>query len=410
MSASAAEAIMDRTAMSPDEFRQLLLETPAAEIRTIPLEQVPNNLPRGFTQGLPERLRQPTEDLLFDASAAQLAQRAELRERIGPEVQDALDLADAYARGDAFAYLRQQVAEIARMHKERDEADSIEMGLLRQHITSTTDLAEQIQRESRVVFEARDRLIAHVEHSGGRDEAARSALEVLNAQARQLDAVLSQFFYVRVVIAASEMARLKERIDEMDHKFLSIQQQIDASLTQVKQLEEQISNPKNKKLAGTYRARMDHLNTKITALKGEQSLFEAIVSESSLLEWMDTFVNASISPSLNAKVTRFSQKVEHMMLDLLENYCARQEAAARRIARHPGMHANPAEMIQFLLRSEQFILNYFSEKRIKITDWLGSAAQQRLATLDGLEKNLLSELKHKKQGAKARLANGPNKT
>ncbi|MGD9888848.1 MAG: hypothetical protein AB7S56_06230 [Halothiobacillaceae bacterium] len=46
-----------------------------------------------------------------------------------------------------------------------------------------------------------------------------------------------------------------------------------------------------------------------------------------------------------------------------------------------------------MLMSERMIFDYFARKRAEISEWLGGAAAERLRSLDGLEKQLISEMK-----------------
>ena len=55
-----------------------------------------------------------------------------------------------------------------------------------------------------------------------------------------------------------------------------------------------------------------------------------------------------------------------------------------------------------MLKSEQFILDYFANKKKDTTAWLSGAAKVKIEDLDGLEKEILTELRrttkiHRKQ-------------
>ena len=54
---------------------------------------------------------------------------------------------------------------------------------------------------------------------------------------------------------------------------------------------------------------------------------------------------------------------------------------------------DPEKAIKFVLMSEQFILNYFTKKKNTATAWLSGAAESKIAELDQLQKDILTELR-----------------
>lgn len=115
-----------------------------------------------------------------------------------------------------------------------------------------------------------------------------------------------------------------------------------------------------------------------------------VMSETQLMRWLDVLVDANLYAPEQAQ--QLEQAREDMFF-LLTAFCEQQEAAARSVARNPFVQADPQQAIQFMLMSERMILDYFARKRAEISEWLGSTAADRLQSLDGLEKQLILEMK-----------------
>ena len=115
-----------------------------------------------------------------------------------------------------------------------------------------------------------------------------------------------------------------------------------------------------------------------------------VMSETQLMRWLDVLVDANLYATDRAELL---QSARDDMYFLLTAFCEQQEAAARNVARNPFVQADPQQAIQFMLMSERMILDYFARKRAEINEWLGTTAADRLQSLDGLEKELIAEMK-----------------
>ena len=125
----------------------------------------------------------------------------------------------------------------------------------------------------------------------------------------------------------------------------------------------------------------------------EQKSKEIAISENDLTLWLDTIVDVSLHPFTREKSRKVVSDARVALYNLLNKYCMSQEGGAKQIARNPFLQIDAKQAIRFMLMSEQFILDYFSKKRNENTAWISDVAQVKMEDLDGLEKDLLDELK-----------------
>lgn len=104
-------------------------------------------------------------------------------------------------------------------------------------------------------------------------------------------------------------------------------------------------------------------------------------------------VEASLNEESKVRVVKSLRQARISLYYLLNKFCAAQEASALQIAQNPFIQVNPEKAIKFVLMSEQFILNYFTKKKNTATAWLSGAAENKIAELDQLQKDILVELR-----------------
>ncbi len=118
-----------------------------------------------------------------------------------------------------------------------------------------------------------------------------------------------------------------------------------------------------------------------------------IISENDLTKWLDGIVDVNLSPFSRARAEKSSRRLRLSLFNLMNKYCALQEEAALQIAHNPLVQTDAELAIKFMLKSEKYILDYFSQKREQLSAWLGNAAKMKLEMLDELEQELIQEMR-----------------
>ena len=137
---------------------------------------------------------------------------------------------------------------------------------------------------------------------------------------------------------------------------------------------------------------------RIQELIAEINQAETVISENDLILWLDTIVEASLNKTSHTRVMKSLRTARISLYYLLNRFCKAQEESAIQIAQNPFIQVDPKEAIKFMLMSEKFILDYFTKKKNETTAWLSGAAENKIAELDELQKEILAELKRASRG------------
>lgn len=125
---------------------------------------------------------------------------------------------------------------------------------------------------------------------------------------------------------------------------------------------------------------------------------ETVISENDLILWLDTIADASLNERSQARATKSLRTARISLYYLLNRFCKGQEVSAIQIAQNPFIQVAPEQEIRYMLMSEQFILDYFTKKKNDKTAWLSGAAENKIAELNNLQKEILAELKRATRG------------
>jgi hypothetical protein len=131
-----------------------------------------------------------------------------------------------------------------------------------------------------------------------------------------------------------------------------------------------------------YRSGDDYteIQNQITCLVAEKRACEVIVPEEKLQRWVDSIVDASLDTTSNTLSKNLLPVARAQLYWLLTD--------------SPFVQVNAEDAIQFLLLSEQFLLDYFMRRRNENLFWFSSAVEERRDALDGMLNDLMRELKH----------------
>jgi hypothetical protein len=138
---------------------------------------------------------------------------------------------------------------------------------------------------------------------------------------------------------------------------------------------------------------VQNLQNQLAELQRQKESTDVLISEKDLIEWLDLIVDASLSPTGQEKLDGRTKDMRMALFQLLVRYCKSQEDAARQVAKNPFSQSDPEQTIRFMLKSEEFVLDYFANKRRNLTEWLGEAAQKKMDSLQDIEDSMLSTMK-----------------
>jgi uncharacterized protein YukE len=217
-----------------------------------------------------------------------------------------------------------------------------------------------------------------------------AALEELDRRSQPLKDVVARYYALRLDISFEEMSDLRRRLKRQDSDQEDLQAQIDS-------LREELDRQQSmwRRALARYHASQLHaeLQDDISRLIAEKQSGEVVISDEALQRWLDAIVEISLDPLSKGSSRIQIQPARILLFSLLSQYCQQQEDSALQIARNPFSQVNAKQAIQYVLLSEQFILDYFARKRNDRLFWLSGAAESRREKLDGLMKDVLKELK-----------------
>lgn len=382
--------------MSVDEFKAFLASATAEAVRELPLDRVPERVPSTVYNGLSGPMRDALESLMFDATSHRLSERMTLESMFGSEVADGIDLAKRYNVTNNFSLFVEQVTDLQNRLGKSSSMTATEFKSLTGQIRQMDGSLRELTNESAAIFRARDVLFKQAQQPISDEGKFTQALHDLENQHKRIDKVVSQYYYVRLLIIGKEMVQVRKRAERLDQEAKNIQFRIDRHREELEALKRSPMNSFQQRK----KDRMQTLREIISELLSEKQRYEVLVSEQDLISWLDALVDACISPLVKDRVDKFARNARLVLFNLLERYCVAQEESALQVARNPFTQVDPKKTIRYLLQSEQFILDYFAQKRSNLSAWLGGAAQRRIELLGDLEADLLEELRRSLRLAK----------
>lgn len=383
--------------MSLDELRAFLRSATPESIAQLPVTRLPEELPSSIYDEVRGAAREALEGLVFEASSYQLNERMRQESVLGAEVVEGLKLAQ---RLQASSTLLAFVDELNTVQSELSRAKTsmtvAEFKALTQRVSRMDSLLGALKEESSQIYRARDAVVARL--ANGTDETGElsAARKRLDAQHERIDKVVSHYFYLRLLIIGKEMSRVRRKAEQLDQTAEEIQFRIDRAREQL----EAFNNRPLQRAQPRVRERMQTLREEINRLLEEKDRHQVLISENDLTGWLDALVDAYVSPKVRDRISKYGRETRLVLYSLLDRYCGAQEEAARQVARNPFSQVDPKKTIRFLLQSEQFVLDYFAQKKSNLTAWLGGAAQRRIELLGDLEAEMLNELRQSARLAK----------
>lgn len=383
--------------ISVDMLAKLARTLSPRELSQLDISKLPAHIPPEALRGAPQKNREVLHDLMVELEAKRTHEHVEDLHYFGKEIATAFQKAEsgrAPAKGNA---LGERLKELARQLHTWRKSRTLETHT--RNGANLEELHEQIDEVGENVVELRDEVADFnqaeyiLKHKAQEAGAARSrisdAIVRLREKTTPAKCRLSQYYSLRLSVCYQEMKDLRAKIET------SFEQQSDLD-ARVESLRNELESKQSiwKKAIRKYRSTDDYtqIQNQITCIVAEKRAREVIVPEESLQRWLDSIVDASLDTTSNKLSQKLLPTTRAMLYWLLSQYCHQQENSAKQIARNPFVQVNAEDAIQFLLLSEQFLLDYFMRRRTENPFWFSSAVEERRSALDGMLNNLMQEL------------------
>ena len=371
--------------MSLEEFVNFARSKPIKELAELSVELLPDNIPAEMIRNTAQPLRGVLEKMAFEVGVREMREQQLFEQIFGTPAARAVDMAQDNEAEIAYQQLRQKIQDLAptlaawKQRKITHYAMGQAITPLRESVVEIHSLRARLARAILVLADC-------LKNPAQFANKIQRNLEQLITKARELDTALGELHRLHLEISAAEMREKHLQINASDANKKELFEQLQA-------LEEIIHRPvslANKLMPWANRKQLEENKERLSELHQRILGEDWVMSETQLMRWLDVLVDANLFAP--AQVEQINSAREDMYF-LLTSFCEQQEAAARNVARNPFVQADPQQAIQFMLMSERMILDYFARKRAEISEWLGSAAANRLQSLDGLEKQLITEMK-----------------
>ncbi len=386
---AASESVPAVKTLSITELTRIIQSGRPEDIKRLDPHSLPRYIPMEIIQKAPESCKNIIEDLIFEASMENVDAQNELSDTFGQGVHAILTETQKEGDSAALKQFKKDVKKLADLFNEnkskptkrnlaafdqlnkqlRSRYADLQMEFV--HLSTLSELAEGKQYN------------ADIQHKHLLDD----AILVLNRKMQSIQHVTDIYMYVTMVAVAKEMEYTQICIKAQDELSQRVMGQVEKERFK---LEDLVSNVITRY---TKKTEIESLKYNITQRLEKCKMYEVILDEDDLVRWLDTIVEASLSKFVSNKAKKSLTSAKHSLYALLQRYCELQEESAEQVAANPFIQVDPKEAIHYLIKSEEFILMYFREKRAELSMWVGSAADLRLKGLKGLERGLLRELR-----------------
>lgn len=372
------------------EFTLFVRKASPAQIAKLRPEYLPEDIPDDLIEEAPYETRGAIENLLFEANAQHMNLQMEIEEEFGEQVSTAISLGKQDGHSRAHREFDSKVKTLVEIYNtSKTNPAVLKTETAEQLRTDLRGLALDLRQESGAFAHAQGHL--HKANLDCTDQRfsklfEKSAVAVKTKFDRIMKS-MNVYTYVRVLEVANEMDYVRDHINGLENEVGMLKQDAAERREQLKNLTSSfIGRRRNAK-------RIEELQDEISNILDEINRKEVVISEEDMLDWLDVIVDANLSDTVVQKAEKTLGTAKITLFSLLQKYCILQESGARQVAQNPFSQIDPKQSIQYMLRSEKFILDYFLKKRDMMTVWLGDAAEAKLKALDGIEDKVLKELK-----------------
>jgi len=366
-------------------FRRMLGRMTPQQLRDIPVESLPDEIPLELIEEAPPELREVLEELSFSLGSSHFGRWEEDREQLGQEAASAIEYANQHRPQAAAEAFDQAVAQLnAQWREQRRSGGAAPIDFVRRlrHLGSVRELQDEAGRLGRAL-DALDRAVAE----NGEEWRAVQAREALMKDFHRIEQSLASYHALSIDLVRLEMRRMRERIDAYSFEDRQLGERLDTLHRKLERTQSFLRRALRPALA---RKQRERIQARIAELMKERQHREWVIDENDMTRWFDAVVDANLYLDERCYAQHL-RDARMQLFKLLNLFCQQQENSAKEVARNPFLQLDPKQAIEFLLISERFIVGYFAQKRKDLTRWLGGAAEQKLQELDSVQSDILAE-------------------
>lgn len=367
-------------------FRKMLHNLPVEKLRALPAESLPREVPNDILRELDDEKREVVDDLMFEVNSHHIEMRLELEQKFGEAVLPAFNQADKSFDEIARPSFVQQIQEYVALNQAYVEHPD---HALADDILSMDDLIfPQINALSITRNEVEDLKKIMVERysiSGEQQSEFEEAISKLKKQEQLIDIWLGKFFGAKLKKARYELSKHKDHLQKNKDLIDDVNTQIEATNQRIKTSIKAMGLAEHE--INTHHF-IQGLRADINELEERRSTQKLLVPESALIDVLDVFVDASLSPVVNKDFDFVLEQTKLELFDLIALYCGDQVRSLEDAADNNFSMASQTEASEFSLKTEHFILQYFVKKTKNISG--NNFKSEQLDVLSSIEKELLS--------------------
>lgn len=378
-----------QTKISLPMFRRMLGRITPQQLRDLPVESLPDEIPLDLIDEAPPELREVLEDLSFSLGSSHLGGWEDDRERFGKEVASAIEYASQHRPETAAEAFDEAVARLKAEWREKGKSGTppLEFTKRLQHLGSVRELQDEAGRLGRAVGAIDSAMAEH-----GQDERMVEARRALMEDFKRIEQSLAAYHSLSIELVRLEMRQLREQVEAHAFDDQQLADRLDVLHEKRNKSQSWLRRSLRPALAQKER---EQLENKIAELMKQRQDREWVIDENDMTRWLDSVVEANLYLD-ERKHAQALRDARMQLFRLLNLFCLQQEESAKQVARNPFLQLDPQQAIEFLLVSERFIVGYFAQKRKDLTRWLGGAAEQKLQELDQVQSGILAEYRRHK--------------
>lgn len=366
-------------------FQKMLHKLTVDELKKLPPQSLPREVPNDVLRELDEEKRQVVDDLMFEVNSHHIELRLDLERKFGAEVMPALAQSDMsfseIVRPSFVQQVQEYVSLIKRYVDQEDKALAEDVFRMEDVIlpqTKTLGLARH------TITDHKQALIKHFSLSKESKEEIEDAILRLKKQEQLLDVWLAKFFGAQLRKVRAELAKHRDHIqknqdlmNEVDTQIEAIQKRIRVSIKAMGLTPQEVN---------THHF-IQSLRADINELENRRATQKTLVPESALIDLLDGFVDASLSPVIHKEFDQALKTTKADLFDLIQVYCQEQAKALTELDDKFSM-ATQAGSSDFSLKTEHFVLQYFMKKASKLSG--NNFRPEQLDLFSNIEQELLT--------------------
>lgn len=367
-------------------FKKMLHNLPIDELKKLPPQSLPRELPNDILRELDEERREVVDDLMFEVNSYHVEARLQIEQKFGEELLPALNQADkpfSEIAHPSFVKQVQEYSDLVQRHIEHangilsDDIAHMEQAIVPQ-ITPLSQLRYKLS-DYKALF------VKRLPVAKEEKEQLEEALEQLKKQEQLLDVWLGKYFNSKLGKIKFETHKHQKSLEEnqalggdVDVQISAIQKRIDVSIKAMGLKPSEVNNHHF----------IQSLRSDINELEERRGLQKLLVPESALIDLLDGLVEVMLSPAMCDKSEGVLNDTKRDLFCLIKLYCGEQSSVVEEAVGDQFSIASHAGAEESFLNTENFLLQYFTKKTTTLSN--NQASPEQLDKLSNIEQELLS--------------------